>query len=595
MTINHRASVRLQRVWVDPEMTKIAKSTLTKHATARYLNLDPDKLRGGYYTPADLAEWIAAWCIQSKDDQVLEPSCGDGAFLSAAAKRLLALGSKPKTIVRQLQGVEISETEAAKTATALQDLLNVPADNAIAVGDFFEWWQSSERGTFDAILGNPPFIRYQSFPEPPRTRAMDIMFDLGLHPNRLTNSWVPFVVASVRALNPGGRMGLVLPAELLQVSYAAQLRSFLVANFRDIHVVACNELFFEKAEQEVVILLADGALPNSNPNNDCTVAIAATPTRRALIETTAETLIRNTPPKVVQHEDEKWLKYFLSQPQIDLLRHLRASGVATALSDFASVNVGVVTGKNDFFVLNDHQVQEWQLKDYVLPLAARASHLSGAIFDEKHWQELAARGERVYLLQLGEKARHRLPKKALSYVVTGEDNDYNVGYKCSIREPWYSVPSVWAPDAFLFRQIYDFPRVLVNQAGATCTDTIHRMTVHRGSAETVAAMCFTSLTAASAEIEGRSYGGGVLELEPTEAERLLVPASIPTALDLSEIDGLIRDGRMAEVLDINDKRILGDHLGLSTNERELLRSAWDTMRERRLSRRRIRPTNKREL
>ena len=281
--------------------------------------------------------------------------------------------------------------------------------------------------------------------------------------------------------------------------------------------------------------------------------------------------------------------------QFDLLRQLRASGAAVPLSTFASVNVGVVTGKNDFFVLNDRQVKEWQLKEFVLPLAARASHLSGAIFSEDHWRGLAERGERVYLLQLGDEARHRLPEKALDYVVAGEDNDYNAGYKCSIRDPWYSVPSVWAPDAFLFRQIYDFPRVLVNQANATCTDTIHRMTVHTGTPATIAAMCFSSLTAASAEIEGRSYGGGVLELEPTEAERLLVPASISTALDLSEIDSLIREGRMAEVLDINDKRILGDHLGLSIYDRELLRSAWDIMRERRLSRRRVAQTNQSEL
>jgi adenine-specific DNA-methyltransferase len=147
---------------------------------------------------------------------------------------------------------------------------------------------------------------------------------------------------------------------------------------------------------------------------------------------------------------------------------------------------------------------------------------------------------------------------------------------------------VWAPDAFLFRQIYDFPRVLVNQAGATCTDTIHRMNVHTGTSESVAAMCFTSLTAASAEIEGRSYGGGVLELEPTEAERMLVPSSISSALELAEIDRLILDGRMSEVLDINDKLILGDHLGLSKADRRLLRSAWELMRERRLSRRRVR-------
>ena len=86
------------------------------------------------------------------------------------------------------------------------------------------------------------------------------MTELGLKPNRLTNIWVPFVVAAAASLRPGGRLALVLPAELLQVSYAAQLRSFLIDRFSRIDIIACNELLFDKAEQEVVLLLADGAL-----------------------------------------------------------------------------------------------------------------------------------------------------------------------------------------------------------------------------------------------------------------------------------------------------------------------------------------------
>ena len=416
---------------------------------------------------------------------------------------------------------------------------------------------------------------------------MEMMFAHGLRPNRLTNSWVPFVVASVSALVPGGRMGLVLPAELLQVTYAAQLRRFLVDSFRAVHVIACNELFFDKAEQEVVVFLAHDRVGPLGPHDDCSVAVTATTSRHSLLSRSAEAVVAKTPPKVVRHEDEKWLKYFLSQPQIDLLRALRACGVATTLDKFASVDVGVVTGKNEFFVVNDQQVGEWQLSHFVVPLAARAAHLSGAIFDRARWEHLVARGERAHLLQLGHQPRHRLPYKALQYVAHGETRGYHTGYKCSVRQPWYAVPGVWAPDAFLLRQIHDFPRVLVNRAGATCTDTVHRMTVHQGPAEIVAAMCFTSLTAASAEIEGRSYGGGVLELEPTEAERLLVPSSVASALDLSEIDFLIREGRVLEVLDFNDRTILGAHLGLSVSDRELLRSAWDVMRERRQGRRRL--------
>jgi len=99
------------------------------------------------------------------------------------------------------------------------------------------------------------------FPEPHRSRAIGLMVKQGLSSNRLTNIRVPFVVAAVSSLQPGGRLGLVLPAELLQVSYAAQLRSFLTDHFDRIDIPTWNDLFVDNAEQEVVLPLADGALP----------------------------------------------------------------------------------------------------------------------------------------------------------------------------------------------------------------------------------------------------------------------------------------------------------------------------------------------
>ena len=171
------------------------------------------------------------------------------------------------------------------------------------------------------------------------------------------------------------------------------------------------------------------------------------------------------------------------------------------------------------------------------------------------------------------------------YVERGEEMKVHTGYKCSIRTPWYAVPAVWVPDAFVFRQIYDFPRVVLNGAGVTATDTIHRMKCHADPEQTVA-NTYTYLTAASAEIEGRSYGGGILELEPTEATNLLMPAKLAKALTVDECDQLIRQNRLKEVLSENNRRVLRNHLGLSAGDCMILRTIWEKMRNRRLSRRR---------
>lgn len=555
----------------------------------RYASLDEDKLRGGYYTAERVAAWLCDWAIRQTNDQVLEPSCGDGAFLKAAAERLIALGLPAARVAAQLQGVEIIPTEAARAQSRVQDVTGSDATSVVENGDFFEWWQNSKQPAFDVVVGNPPFIRYQSFPEPHRTRAMEIMGEKGLKPNRLTNIWVPFVVAAVASLKKGGRLALVLPAEILQVTYASQLRSFLTDHFARIDVVACNELFFEKAEQEVVLLLADGALERPSTDNTCRVAMTEAQTVAGIMSAPPSILLSKAQPKAIRHDSEKWLKYFLDEKQIALMRTLRQSDITVPMSNHASINVGVVTGKNQFFVLSKDQIDDLGLEGYTTPLVSRSAHLRGSHISKTEWKSLAAAGDRVHLLNITHDQLDRINPEMLRYIEDGERQNVHLGYKCSIRKPWYTVPSVWIPDGFAFRQIYDFPRMVLNGSEATSTDTIHRLTSKGEEPERIISNTYSWLTAASAEIEGRSYGGGVLELEPTEAERLLMPAKLNGAMPLSEADKLIRAGKLDAVLEENARIVLMQHMGLTAAECAALKNVWIKMRDRRMSRRRGMP------
>ena len=550
----------------------------------RFTALDADKLRGGYYTSGELAAWLASWAVRSRDDAVLEPSCGDGVFLEAAAARLRLLGASARAIGERLAGIEILAVEADRARTRLRRQLGLRGA-IVETGDFFAWWRRPARRSFDVAIGNPPFIRYQSFPEPHRGLAMTIMAQLGLVPNRLTNVWVPFVAAAAASLRPGGRAALVLPAELLQVSYASQLRSFLTDRFASIDVVACNELFFDRAEQEVVLLLADGCVREPSAANECRVTLTAARTVAQITARPPADVLAGALPKTVRHDDEKWLKYFLTQREIAFLRELRTAPSIATLKAHASVDVGVVTGKNAFFVLSEDQVARLGIGGHTVPAISRCAHLKGACLASAEWRGLAAAGDRVHLLHLGPLNGSRPSPRLASYLRRGKASGIHRGYKCSIRVPWYAVPSVWVADAFVFRQIYDFPRVVLNEAGATSTDTIHRLR-SKVAPGLLVSNVYTHLTAASAEIEGRSYGGGVLELEPTEAERLLVPAELGAALPLAECDRLIRAGRLDQVLAANDGLLLRGQLGLSRADCAMLRAIWIKMRDRRLARRR---------
>lgn len=567
-----------------------AKSTSSKAVpgrtnSSRFTQLDADKLRGGYYTSSKLADWLCAWAIRKPTDSVLEPSAGDGSFLASALDKMWEIGATKTQIVNQLRGIEIIEAEANTARTRLRDKLGVKSADVVVTSDFFAWWEKSVH-EFDVVVGNPPFIRYQTFPEPFRSRAIEIMGQLGLSPNRLTNIWVPFVVAAAASLRPDGRLAFVLPAELLQVTYASQLRSFLNDRFTRIDIVACNELFFENAEQEVVLLLAEGALAKPSVKNVCRVALTETKTVADIVKRSPLDLIAKAEPKTISHDNEKWLKYFLTAREIAFMRDLRASHVATNLSTHASVDVGVVTGKNEFFVLSQEQVEAYGLGAFTIPLVSRSAQLKGSRINKTDWKGLAAAGDRVHLLDLKATNGAKLSKALASYIRSGESKDVHTGYKCSIRKPWYAVPSIWNPDGFMFRQIYDFPKIVLNQAGATSTDTIHRLKSKTAKPDRVIANTYTWLTAASAEIEGRSYGGGVLELEPTEAERLLVPTVLNGAMPLAESDKLTRAGRLDDVLEENARIVLIGHMGLSRRDCMMLRDVWVKMRDRRMARRR---------
>ena len=96
---------------------------------------------------------------------------------------------------------------------------------------------------------------------------------------------------------------------------------------------------------------------------------------------------------------------------------------------------------------------------------------------------------------------------------------------------------------------------------------------------------YNSLSFAFTEVCGRSHGGGVLELMPNEAERVLLPYHKENAYLLPQIDKLIRNKiDIEEVLKITNQVILKENCSLTDNEIKLAHNIWKKLSYRRLNR-----------
>jgi adenine-specific DNA-methyltransferase len=538
------------------------------------------KLRGGYYTPRPIADFLARWAIQTCDTKVLEPSCGDGVILESAVETLISLGAEETVIKDLVQGIELDPHEARKAS----ERLHVPNGSQLAqidIGDFFTYCQLYlfEERCFDAVIGNPPFIRYQNFPENHRAIAFYLMQKAGLHPNRLTNSWVPFLVAATLLLKKTGRLAMVIPAELLQVNYAAELRYFLSKYYSYLTLITFKKLVFDGLQQEIVLLL--GEKNDSEHTGIRTIELDGIDDLASYEYATflGEQL------KEMDHSTEKWTMYFLNENELQLLRALKSNSKLTIAGNVIGVDVGIVTGLNEFFVLTEQQVEEHSLMPYTQRLVGRSAHLPGILFSESDWLANVEKQSPAFLLNSPDEPLYRLPIELKEYVTSGEEKGLNKGYKCRIRNRWYVVPSIWIPHAFMLRQVHNYPKIILNAAAATCTDTIHRVQLRNGiPARTIITAFLNSLTFAFSEVIGRSYGGGVLELEPNEAEKLPLPLIGADTLDVNELDRLLREGNIYTVLDITDEALLRKGMGLSIQETQTLRTIWQKLRDRRVNR-----------
>lgn len=166
---------------------------------------------GQVFTPDSVVQAMLA--LRQRHGRVLEPSCGNGAFLRHLSGAV---------------GIELDPRHAPAGAL---------------VGDFFALPQHEK---FDTIIGNPPYVRHQDIAA--STRAL-LPRALGF--DRRSNLFLFFIAKCLDHLAPGGELIFITPRDFLKATSARPLNRLLHARGTITHVI---ELGDKKS--------FDGALPN---------------------------------------------------------------------------------------------------------------------------------------------------------------------------------------------------------------------------------------------------------------------------------------------------------------------------------------------
>lgn len=537
------------------------------------------KARGAFFTPPAIAEFLARWAIRTPDARILDPTCGESIFLQAGAARLRALGATDVAAVEQLSGVDVHQPSLEASVSLLGEW---GARANLVRSDFFDLPSPAQIGDRigwqDAVIGNPPFVRYQEHRGRARRRSAAAALSQGVRLSGLASSWAATLVHASAFLKPEGRLAMVLPAELLTVGYAEPVRRWLRQRFAVVNLVLFERLQFRGTSEQVVLLVAHGTGPSAP---FCLYHV-----RDA--EDLAD-LHPLDPVGATPAEEGKWSDLVLPLETRQLLGEINRRMIR--LDGYGTPELGTVTGANDYFALSEETRRAYGLREahlkQISPPGTR--HFRGLSFSSADWEVLRRAGERVWLLHPNPNTRAR---GLAAYLERGVELGVPTAYKCTVRDPWWRPPAVPVPDLFFTYMSHRFPRLITNAAETTFLNSMHgirlRADAPAEAARALPLLALSSATMLGAEVMGRSYGGGILKMEPREAAGLPVPGpdDLRGAWEAlsgrwAELDGMLARGDWWSVVAEVDRVVLSDVLRFKRDEVTAIRDAATLLRVRR--------------
>jgi len=426
---------------------------------------------------------------------------------------------------------------------------------------FFEYEEPDEFGEFDAVVGNPPYIRgnqlkkmgvLDSF----RDHLREYNPDGNKKPEYYsgtkkfrndTDSFIYFITNSLRYLREGGRMGMIVPAKWMETQYGAKFQQFLFDNTKIHSVITFSNRVFDDAKVKSSVLLLEKCSDatkraNSTVNfiqvnntlnpEDILPAIDYNPELETVYELTQ---MDGFSICSIQQDDlksrPKW-SYLYRAPErvIELIENSEFK----TLSDFAKVTSGTKSGANPFFHLDEDDIKQHGVnRQFLRPLikSIRDCSEEDPVFLEEdtdkyildiNWyvnmNNLSSYDELLNQLETDGYSNLR------DYLEYGKSKGYDDRPSTSSRKIWCSIPSMDVPAVIQPTFINERSFVVSNIDELPINDSLSGIQFNDDiEFEIGIALLNTYLYKMLLELWGKTEGDGVLQLKTYDIESVPFP------------------------------------------------------------------------
>ena len=521
---------------------------------------DSKKNTGSYYTPSFLADFVSKRVLTHfggrKRVSILEPSVGDGAFINSL---------KPyKDLSIKLDAIDINGKELRKAA-----IIWKKRNSSFKEIDFLKF---SSKRQYSAVIGNPPYVKKNFLSEEQIEMSTEIHKQAKLSDATSKNIWVTFLVKSIGLLQKNGVLAFVLPSELLQVQFAEEIREYLKKEFERIEVFTFNDLMFECKGQDTIVLFA-------YKKHEAKGEFFANIENQSALNNETFALRKND---ILIESKVKWTHHFLSSDELTFLENIKSR--LKLVSDYSDSKPGIVTAANSFFIIDKETEAKYSLEDYTKPIIQKGFFVNGSVvFNKKDFLDLEKSNRPTRLLQLNN--NDEITESLRQYLEIGQNQDIPERYKCRKRNNWYVIPNISTkPKGLFFKRSHLYPKILKNTSGAFVTDSAYKIEMKKGyNLDSFIYSFYNSLTLLFSETNGRYYGGGVLELTPSEFKGLPLPY---IKVDKNEFKQYVKTfdakQKIEDILELNDFKILNTSLGLDLDSIERIRKIRQKLLSKRL-------------